>query len=174
MILAHTTEKQLHSLWVSRAYLELVSYLALVVNAVAVNIHVSNPDEGRTLRHSNQQHDLEESTMYPTRLTLLKLDQSSWIVTLAAPLSLLIGYVASSAAFLAFAAALCSAATGRVEAAAKKLDGGPAVGLLYLEPSTVCATAGPKSSREAIKTEYVGCMIIWLPVCCWNWNWCWH
>lgn len=59
------------------------------------------------------------------------------MVTFAAPPSLLIAYVPGLAAWVAFAAAVCNAATGIVDVAAKKLAGGPEVGLLYLDPSTV-------------------------------------
>ena len=64
------------------------------------------------------------------------------------------------AGVLAFAAALCKAATGMVGAAAKKLAGGPAVGLLYWEPSTLCDRAEPNRAKEAARTEDLIAMLV--------------
>lgn len=69
---------------------------------------------------------------------------------MAAWLFLLTGYVAFFAGVFARAAALCSAATGMVVAAAKKVDGGPAVGLLYWEPLTLWLRAILKRASDSV------------------------
>jgi hypothetical protein len=63
--------------------------------------------------------------------------------------SLLITYVADLGTLVALAAADLIAATGSVVAAAKKLAGGPADGLLYCEPSTVWPEATPHKIKAA-------------------------